>query len=293
MKKYGKWKESQRVYENVDWKNGGKITAGIDVGTVSTEVVLICDGQVLSYAIVGTGMDFKGAIARAWNKAVTELGLLPEDISCIVKTGFGYKNVPFTSKYVDEIHCHAKGARYMYGSEVTTVIDMGGQTVKAIRLHNWDRVRDFMVNDKCATGMGHNIEELCELLQVSIDEIGDKSLDVERDPEPVSTTCYAFAQTETMGMFHPGFREEPTTENEVYAGHLFAIAWRILGVAGRLNSLDVGELSVYPELALTGGLAKNSGITKRIERELKITALESEYDPMLAGAIGAALLACE
>ncbi|MBQ8664106.1 MAG: benzoyl-CoA reductase, bzd-type, subunit Q [Eubacterium sp.] len=293
MKKYGVWEESQKVFSEVDWKAAKEITVGIDVGTTSTEAVVMCDRKILCYSIIKTGMDFKNAAEKAINKAIEGLDIELKDVTKVVCTGFGHKNVAFASAYVDEIHCHGKGARYMFGPSVTTVIDMGGQTVKAVRLHSWDRVRDFMVNDKCATGMGHNIEELCELLQISLDKIGEKSLEVERDPEPVSTTCYAYAQTETMGMFHPGFREETTTENEVYAGHMFAIAWRILGVVGKLQPLEVGELAVYPELGLTGGLAKNPGIVKRLERELKITALTSEYDPMLAGAIGAALYALE
>jgi benzoyl-CoA reductase subunit A len=170
-------------------------------------------------------------------------------------------------------------------------VDLGGQTVKAIRLFDWDRVRDFMMNDKCATGMGRNVEIICDLLQVPIEEIGEKSLDVKKDPEPVSTTCFTFADTETMGLFRPELKAEPLTENEVYASHLFAIAWRIIGIIGKLQPLDVGDVRVYKELCFTGGLAKNAGITKRIERELNVTALASDYDPMLAGAIGAALLA--
>ena len=203
--------------------------------------------------------------------------------------GFGKRHVP-NAKKLDEIQCHAKGARYIFGPEVETVIDLGGQTTKAIRLFEWDRVRDFMISDKCASGMGKNIESLCRLLQIKISEIGALSLEVEKDPEPVSTTCFPFAQTETMGLFHPGFKEAPLSENEIYASHMFAIAWRNLGVIGKLRPLDVGEIDTYGAYAFTGGLAKNPGITKRIERELRKPALESSYDPMIAGAIGAALL---
>ena len=180
----------------------------------------------------------------------------------------------------------------MYGPEVHTVVDLGGQTVAAIRLYDWDRVRDFFMNDKCATGMGRNVETVCDLLQVPIEEIGALSLDVAGDPVPVSTTCYAFAQTETMGLLgRPEYRAEPLTANQVYAAHLFAVATRAVNAIGKLQPLDVGDLSVYKELGFTGGLAKNVGVTKRIERDFNVTALTSEYDPILAGAIGAALLA--
>lgn len=293
MKKYGNWKESEWFSAEVNLAEKKKITVGIDVGTVSTEAVAMMDEKIIGYSIIHSAMDYAEAPKKVLESLMKGLNLQQKDIDDIVCTGFGHKNVPLASKYVDEITCHAKGARYMFGPTVTTVVDLGGQTCKAIRLHKWDRVRDFMVNDKCATGMGHNIEEICELLEVNIDEIGSKSLSVEKEPEPVSTTCFTFAQTETMGLFHPGFREDPLKENEVYASHMFAVAWRILGIIGRLQPLDVGDISVYPELAFTGGMAKNVGITKRLEEHLKITALASEWDPMLAGAIGAAILARE
>ena len=124
-----------------------------------------------------------------------------------------------------------------------------------------------------------------------ITEIGAKSLEVKVDPEPVSTTCYNFARTETMGQFRPDFRAEALSENEVYAAHLLSVAWRMLGAIGKMQPLAVGEIMVYKELGFTGGLAKNPGITKRIEKELRVTALRSDVDPMLAGAIGAGLLA--
>jgi len=210
----------------------------------------------------------------------------------VVGTGFGKKRIANANKLIDEVQCHAKGARYMFGPEVRTVVDMGGQAVKAIRLFEWDRVRDCMMNDKCAGGEGRNIETVCELLHVKLTDIGPKSLEAEKDPEPISTTCSKFATTETLGLFgRPEFKSEKLTEAEVYASFLFAMAWRILGVIGRISPLDVGEIQIDGGLAFTGGLAKNVGITARIERELGVTAVKSDYDPMIAGALGAALLA--
>ncbi len=204
-------------------------------------------------------------------------------------TGWGKEHVANAVPF-DEVLCHAKGGRYMFGPEVHTVVDLGGQTVAAIRLYDWDRVWDFTMNDKCATGMGRSIEELCDLLHVPIDEIGEKSLEVEKEPEPVSTTCFNFANVETMGLFRPGFREDPVTPAEVYASGLFAIAWRALGTIGKLMPQDVGDVKVYEKLGFTGGMAKNAGITTRIARDLRTEALTSDIDPMLAGALGAALL---
>jgi benzoyl-CoA reductase subunit A len=223
---------------------------------------------------------------------MADSGMGKANLNAVAAPGFGRRNVENATMTMDEVHCHGKGARFLFGPDVTTVVDLGAQTCKAIRLYSWDRVRDFMLNDICATGMGRNIEMICELLHVPITEIGEKSFQLEgKDPEPISTTCFLFADTETMGLFRPEYRAEPFTVNEVYAAHLFAVEWRIMGTIGKLSPLDVGDIKVYEKLGFTGGLAKNKGITKRLERDLKMTALESKYDPMLAGAIGAALLA--
>lgn len=290
--KYGMWPESTWVSQELDWKHAKKIIAGVDVGTTSTQAVILCDGELFGYANLHTGADFAGIGEKALLSAMGDSGMKPSDLSAVGGTGFGKQHLGFAAKLLDDVQCHAKGARFMFGPEVKTVVDMGGQTVKAIRLFDWDRVRDFMFNDKCATGEGRSLEVLCELLHVNLTEIGPKSLEAEKDPEPVSTTCWTFAGTETLGLFgRPEFRCEKLSEAEIYASLLFAYAWRILGVIGRLSPLDVGEIKIDGALAFTGGLAKNEGITKRIERELNVIAAKSGYDPMLAGAIGAALLA--
>ncbi|MCL2121505.1 MAG: acyl-CoA dehydratase activase [Clostridiales bacterium] len=289
---YWKWPETGHTSTEIDWRKAKKVTAGVDIGSTSAQAVILCDGELFGWANIRIGVSFKKAADLAMEKAMGSSGMTLKDIGEIVSIGWGADNAAYATKKMNEIVCQAKGARYMFGPEVHTVVDLGGQSVAAIRLYDWDRVQDFFMNDKCATGMGRNVESLCELLQVPIEEIGELSLDVPGDPVPVSTTCYNFAETETMGLFgRPEYRSSPLTENQVYAAHLFAISTRASSVIGKLAPLDVGELSVYKELCFTGGLAKNKGVTKRIERDFKTTALTSEYDPQLAGAIGAALLA--
>jgi CoA-substrate-specific enzyme activase, putative len=290
-RRYGLWPQSCWTSEKIDWKKSDVIKAGIDVGTTSTQAAIFTDDKLFGYANIRTGNDFRKAAADALARSFGESGLCANDINQIAATGFGRKNVSFASSVASEILCHAKGARFMFGPEITTVVDLGAQTCKAIRLYDWGAVRDFKTTDKCATGFGRSLEVMCELLQIPIEEIGDRSLDVEKDPEPVSTTCYSFASPETLGLLKPEFRGDTYGENEVIAAHLFTVAWRYLGNIGKLQPLEVGEVTVYKELAFTGGLAKNSGITKRLERELKVTSIKSEFDPQLAGAIGAALLA--
>lgn len=275
---YWRWPESRWTSEDIDWKKSKTVTAGVDIGSNSTQSAIMCDNLLFGYANLRTGPDYRESAGAAMRQALGKSAMTLKDIRYTVGTGWGSRNVSFAQKTVDEINCHARGARFMHGPAVKIIVDLGAQTCKAIRLYDWDRIRDFVMNDKCAAGMGRSIEVMADLLQVPIQEMGERSLAVDKDPEPVSTTCYAFANTEAIGLFREGYKE-----SEVLAAYLFAIAWRIHGTIGRVQP--------EKELAFTGGLAKNTGIVKRLEREMKMTALTSEYDPQLAGAIGAALIA--
>ncbi|MHB8105460.1 MAG: acyl-CoA dehydratase activase [Dehalococcoidales bacterium] len=275
---YWKWPESSWTSTDIDWKKAKAVTAGVDIGSNSSQAAVMCDNRLFGYASLRTGPDYRSSAQTVMEQALGKSGMKIKDVNYIVGTGWGSRNVTSAEKTVDEINCHARGARFMFGPTVKTVVDLGAQTTKAIRLYQWERIRDFQMNDKCADGMGRGIEVMADLLQVPIQEMGERSLAVEKDPEPVSTTCYAFANTEAMGLFHEGYKE-----SEVLAAYLFAIAWRIHGTIGRVQP--------EKELAFTGGLAKNPGIVKRLEKAMDMTALTSEYDPQLAGAIGAALIA--
>ena len=289
---YGAWPECEFTSDEIDWKTAAHITAGVDIGTTSSQAAIMCDGVLFGYSNMRTGVDFRETANAVIQKAFGKSGMTLDNVETVIGTGFGRRNISYATKYKDEVHCHAKGARFLFGPDVRTVVNIGGQTATAIRLYDWDRVWDFFHNDRCATGMGRGIEMLCDILHIPLVEIGEKSLDITDEPFQVSTTCHAFAATETLGLFgRPEYKEKPLCENEVYASYMFAVAWRILGMIGKLQPLDVGEIAVYKELGFTGGLAKNPGITKRIERELNVKALNSSYDPQLAGAIGAALLA--
>ncbi len=277
---YWQWPESSWTATDIDWKQAKSTAAGVDIGSNSTQAAILCDGKLYGYASLRNEPDYRSNAQTALEKAYGKSNMKIKDIKYVVGTGWGSRNVTFAEDNVEEITCHARGARFMFGSKVKTVVDLGAETTKAIRLYNWERIRDFHMNDKCADGFGRSIEVMADLLQVPIQEMGEKSLAVEKDPEPVSTTCYAFANTEAIGLFREGY-----TENQVLAAYLFAIAWRIHSMIGRVQP--------EKELAFTGGLAKNPGIVKRLEKAMGWTALTSSYDPMLAGAIGAALIAQE
>jgi bzd-type benzoyl-CoA reductase Q subunit len=216
--------------------------------------------------------------------ALEGTGLRVNDLKYIVGTGYGRVNVPMANKAITEIACHAKGANYIWGPSVRTVLDVGGQDIKAIRCDETGRVTSFLMNDKCAAGTGRGMEVFADLLKIPIEEIGDVSLRIEQEPEPVSCTCVAFAKTEAMGLLRKGWSKE-----KVLAAYTRAMAVRM----GNL----INRVGLEKELVITGGQSKNIGIVTRIENILGVKTLptpnwrDSGLDPMVAGAIGAGLLA--
>lgn len=278
-----RWPEYRWKNPDLDWRRATLITAGVDVGSVSSQAAILCDGEVYAYSNLRTGSDSQQTARRAMEFALEGTGMGLEDIHYIVGTGYGRVNVPFANRTVTEIACHARGANYLFGPSVRTVLDMGGQDCKAIRCDDRGRVRAFVMNDKCAAGTGRGLEVFCDLLAVPITEAGEISLSVDEEPEPVSSNCVVFAKSEAMGLLRKGW-----PKNKVLAAYCLATARRVVSLLIRLG--------VEEELAITGGISKNVGIVSRIEKELGIKALKPRSDvkasdPQIAGAIGAGLLA--
>ncbi len=274
-KEYWRWTESRWNNPDLDWKEGDIISAGVDVGSVSTQSVVMVDGDMFCYSNMRTGSDSPDSANRSMNWALEGTGLPLDKIKYTVGTGYGRVNVPFANRALTEIACHARGANFMYGPTIRTVLDMGGQDCKAIRCDNRGKVTAFLMNDKCAAGTGRGMEVFADLLQIHINDVGQMSL-VEEEPEPVSSTCVVFAKSEAVGLLRKGW-----TKETVLAAYCGAMAHRVVTLLERLG--------VENDFAITGGIAKNIGVVSRIEKELKITAPEPSIDPQLAGAIGAAL----
>jgi predicted CoA-substrate-specific enzyme activase len=155
---------------------------------------------------------------------------------------------------------------------------MGGQDCKAIHCDERGKVTAFLMNDKCAAGTGRGMEVFADLLAVPIEDIGRLSFEIDEEPPPVSSTCVIFAKTEATGLLREGWQKE-----KVIAAYCLAMAHRVVELLERIG--------VEPDFAITGGIAKNEGIVKRIEREIKIKALPPKMDTQIAGALGAALFA--
>ena len=281
---YWRWQEYHRILPDRKWKNKDLVTAGVDVGSVGSKAAIMIDGDVYSLGVMRTGSNSPDSARKVLSWAMEGTGLALSDFKYIVGTGYGRVNVPMANKAITEIACHAKGANYIWGPSVRTVLDVGGQDIKAIRCDNTGRVTSFLMNDKCAAGTGRGMEVFSDLLKIPIEEIGEVSLRIDEEPPPVSCTCVAFAKTEAMGLLRKGWSKE-----KVLAAYTSAMAVRMANLINRVG--------LEKELVITGGQSKNSGIVTRIENILGVKCLpmpnwrENGFDPIVAGAIGAALLA--
>lgn len=273
---FWKWREYTWKSEG-DWRRAKTIAAGVDIGSVSTQAVVMIDGEIYAFSSLRTGSSSPDSAAKSMNAALQNTGMELKDINYVVGTGYGRVNVPFAQRTITEIACHARGANYV-NPAVRTVLDMGGQDCKAIRCDERGKVVEFMMNDKCAAGTGRGIETVADLLEVPIEEIGPLSLQVKEEPRPVSSTCVVFARTEILGLFRQGWSKE-----EILASFTAALAKRTCSLLERLG--------MEKEFIITGGIAKNVGVVKRIERRLGINAVSSPIDPQIIGAVGAALFA--
>jgi len=275
---YWRWTESRWTAPDKDWSKAEIVSAGVDVGSVSTQAVIAVDGELYAYSSMRTGSNSPESAQRATDWALEGTGLKLEDIHFTVGTGYGRVNVPFASKTITEIACHARGANYMYGPTVRTILDMGGQDCKTIRCDERGKVSAFLMNDKCAAGTGRGMEVIAGLLAVQVTEVGELSLQVDREPPPVSSTCVVFAKNEATGLLREGW-----PKSRVLAAYCAAMAQRVATLLRRLG--------VEEDFAITGGIAKNIGVVKRIEDDLGIKALTPDFDTQIAGGLGAALFA--
>lgn len=277
---FWRWTESNWVNPEIpDW-HGCTITAGVDIGSTSTQAVLLADGALYAYSSIRTGSSSPDSARQAMEWALKDTDMRQEDIRHTIGTGYGRVNVPFADRTVTEITCHARGANYIYGPTVRTILDMGGQDCKVIRCNEKGIVEDFLMNDKCAAGTGRGMEVIANLLSVHIEEIGALSFLVDEEPPPVCSTCVIFAKSEAVRLMRSGW-----TKEKVIAAYCLAMAIRITKLLERIK--------MKRDFAITGGIAKNIGVVRRVERLTGIKALEPSFDTQIAGALGAALIAAD
>ncbi len=257
---------------------GRLLYAGIDIGSLSTDVVLLGPaGDPAGTAVVPTGASSRKACAEALSRALSMAGATIGEIAYTVSTGYGRELVPNADLKVTEITCHARGARHLF-PEARTVLDIGGQDSKVIRLSEDGKVSDFAMNDRCAAGTGRFLEVMARALEMDLEEMGPRSLGSRRTLL-VSSMCTVFAESEVVSLIAAGEAPE-----DIARGIHLAIAERICALAERVG--------VVSPAVLTGGVAKNPGARRALEERLGVPLLAPE-DPQLTGALGAALIARE
>jgi predicted CoA-substrate-specific enzyme activase len=249
--------------------------AGVDIGSTMTKVVIVGEGK--EFSLIGpTGPEHRKLAHRVMEQALSKAGIQFGDVTYIVATGYGRINVPFADKQVTEITCHAKGLSSLLPS-ARTIVDIGGQDSKGIRIEN-GKVVDFVMNDKCAAGTGRFLEIVADALGVPLDKLGELSLSAEK-PAAIGNMCTVFAEQEVVSQLAAG---EPIAN--LVAGIHQAIAGRVFGL--------VNKLKIRPDVAITGGGAKNAGLVKALESRFGCPVLVPG-EPLITGALGAALIGRE
>jgi len=254
------------------------ITAGIDIGSLSAEAVLMEDNEILSWVVDRTGPDSVAIAQKVMDDALEKANVKFEDIAYTVSTGYGRVIVPFANRNITEISCHAKGENWFF-PDVRTILDMGGQDCKAIRCDETGKVKTFVMNDKCAAGAGRHMEVVSDLVRIPLEEIGPLSLQVKDKMAEMSSTCTVFAKSEIMSLL-----KQSAHKSDILAGVCDALVTRIIELLQKVEP--------QKELGITGGIAKNIGVVQRIEERLGMKALIC-FEPQIVGAVGAALFARE
>jgi (R)-2-hydroxyacyl-CoA dehydratese activating ATPase len=249
--------------------------AGIDIGSTMTKAAVVDgDGVVLASVIGPTGAEHRHLALTVMDETIKKAGLAFEQLAFIVATGYGRMNVPFADKQITEITCHARGIRAIF-PVARTVMDIGGQDSKGIRLDSEGKVINFIMNDKCAAGTGRFLEVIAETLGIKLTAMGELALTAKAQVK-ISNTCTVFAEHEVTSRLAEG-----ATIPDIAAGLHEAIATRVVTM--------VRNIGIEKEVAVTGGGAKNIGLIKAIEDKVGFPVLIPQ-EPLLTGALGAALL---
>jgi (R)-2-hydroxyacyl-CoA dehydratese activating ATPase len=253
-------------------------SAGVDVGSTQTKAVVINeDRQIVGRALIDTGANVILAAEKAYFKALEDSGIREEEVEYIIGTGYGRYKVTFGNTQVTEISCHARGAVQMFPG-THTVLDMGGQDTKAIRVGPNGEIIDFCMNDKCAAGTGRFLGAAASALDIPLTDLGPTAMQAER-PVRISTTCTVFAESEVLSWLGKGKKIE-----DILMGVHQSIAKRSIGLLRRVGIED--------QVTFTGGVAKNEGMIYALEDNMAIKLNVSEESHYM-GALGAALYAMD
>lgn len=252
-------------------------TLGVDIGSTSSKAVILEDNlRIISKIVIPLGTGTIGP-TQAYEGVFQGTGLTPADIAYTVATGYGRLKCDYADEQISELSCHARGIHFLL-PHVRTIIDIGGQDAKAIRVSPEGKLVNFQMNDKCAAGTGRFLEVMAKVLNLSIEELGPLS-EQAQNPVKISNTCTVFAESEVISQMAAGVEIE-----NIAAGIHNSVAQRVAGMAGRIG--------LEPDFAISGGVALNVGVVHALERALGQKVIAHPYC-QLAGALGASCLASE
>ena len=253
------------------------LTMGIDIGSASSKVVILEDGvKIIAAEVIQIGTGSSGP-KRVISQALESAGLTIEDMDRIVATGYGRFAIDEAHKQISEISCHAKGIAFLVPT-ARTIIDIGGQDAKAIRLDSNGGVKQFFMNDKCAAGTGRFLDVMARVLEVELEEMQDYDAKA-TEIATVSSTCTVFAESEVISQLSKNVAKE-----NIIAGVHQSVAAKACGLAYRTG--------LEEDIVMCGGVAQNAGVVRAISRELKKPVIIAP-NPQITGALGAALFAYE
>ena len=277
LQKENMQKKERKPAKKMEGKNRMYVL-GIDSGSTSTNAVIMDqDRKMKAFSVVRTGAKSGESAEKVLEDVLEKAGLSREDISWIVSTGYGRASIPFADENVTEISCHGKGAHY-FNPQIRTILDIGGQDSKAIKLSENGEVKDFVMNDKCAAGTGRFLEMIARTLEVSLDELGAIALTSTEEIE-ITSMCSVFAESEVISLI-----ANNKEKNDISNGVCNAIAGKAYGLLRRVG--------LEPGFMMTGGVAKNPGVVRAVEKKLGEKLYICE-EPEIVGATGAALYALE
>lgn len=254
------------------------IFAGCDVGSLSGEAVLIRDDRILAYEIIRVRPRPVQTAEEVMSRILESTGLTMADVTYCVSTGYGRDKIPFSQGSISEISCHGRGAHWL-NPDVRTIIDIGGQDLKVIRVDKFGYMADFVMNDKCAAGTGRFLEGMARVLGLSLDELGPIAAEAIQLVS-ITKTCSVLAQFDVMCLLTDGY-----SRADLSAGIARAMAERIAKMSKRVG--------VRREVAMSGGVAKNQAVVGSLQKVLGIEFCPLGVDPQIIGALGAALFARE
>ncbi len=252
-------------------------TMGIDIGSTASKCIILKNGShIEGEAVIPVGAGTSGpdrAVAQALENASRSM----EDISAVVATGYGRNTFTEADKQMSELSCHAKGAHFIF-PDVKTIIDIGGQDAKTLKISPNGKLMNFVMNDKCAAGTGRFLDVMSHVLEVDISDLA-KTGQQSESPVNISSTCTVFAESEVISHL-----SNKVAISDIVAGIHNSVASRVAGLAKRVG--------VASQVVMTGGVAQNSGVVKALERELAVS-IDTTPKAQLVGALGAALYAYE